>query len=80
MADKRNQALIKRDTLEHWEKAKTYIPMSGVIVVIDMPDGSIQLKLGDGETLVSELPNVLDNNNVSTTPIYTDEEELLEFH
>lgn len=77
MNDKKSQALIKRDTLEHWEKATKYIPVNGIIVIIDMPDGNIQLKLGDGETLLKDLPNVLENNNISNAPIYND--EVLEF-
>jgi len=78
MIDKKSQALIKRDTLEHWGKAEKYIPMGGVIIVIDMPDGSIQLKLGDGETLLKELPNVLETSNSSNAPTYNDD-EVLEF-
>lgn len=77
MADKKSQALIKRDSLENWSKAKNYIPINGIIIVVDMPDGNIQLKLGDGETLVNNLPNLLENNTSSSKPVYS--EEVLEF-
>lgn len=56
---KMNQAVVKRDTLINWEKAKNYIPLAGTIIIIDMPDRTIQLKIGDGETLVNDLPDIL---------------------
>ena len=78
MSEKKNQALIKRDTQENWLKATNYIPMQGVIIVVDMPDGSVQLKLGDGQTLVNNLPNILENySDNSKAPNYKD--EVLEF-
>lgn len=61
---KSNKITIKRDTQANWQKATKYIPSVNTIIIIDMPDSSIQLKIGDGENLVSSLPNIL-------SPTYT---------
>lgn len=67
MTDKKAQAIIKRDTLENWEKAENYIPMNGVIIVIDSPDGGVQLKLGNGKNFLKDLPNILESNSLNTS-------------
>lgn len=40
MSKKTNSAIIKRDSLENWSKAKNYIPKENVIIIVDNPDGS----------------------------------------
>ena len=55
---KKNPAIIKRDTRKNWEKSK-YIPDENVIVIMDNDDNSISLMIGDGETNVNELPDIL---------------------
>lgn len=56
---RKNSAIIKRDTKENWEKSK-YIPDENVIIIMDNNDGSISLMIGDGETNVNQLPNMLE--------------------
>ena len=55
---KKNPAIIKRDLRIHWEKSN-YIPDENVIVVMDNEDGSVSLMIGDGETNVNLLPDML---------------------
>jgi hypothetical protein len=55
---KKEPAIVKRDTKENWLKSK-YIPKENVIVIMDNPDGSINLMIGDGVTNVNELPDLL---------------------
>lgn len=59
MSKKANSAIIKRDSLENWSKAKNYIPKENVIIIVDNPDGSFQLKVGNRKILVNDLPNLL---------------------
>lgn len=45
-------SMVKKDTLENWDKAKNFIPRKNeVIIYID-----IGMKIGDGITKVSDLP------------------------
>lgn len=61
---KKAQAMIKRDKISAWQLAKNYIPNVGVIIVMDDNEGNIKkLCLGDGKTLVNELPNLLEQTN-----------------
>ena len=55
---KKEPAIVKRDTKENWLKSK-YIPKENVIVIMDNPDGSIDLMIGDGVTNVNKLPDLL---------------------
>ena len=55
---KKNPAIIKRDTRKNWEKSK-YIPDENVIIIMDNEDGTISLMVGDGETNVNHLPDIL---------------------
>ena len=55
---KKEPAMVKRDTRENWLKSK-YIPKENVIVVMDNSNGSVSLMIGDGETNVNELPDLL---------------------
>lgn len=55
---KKNPAIIKRDSRDNWTKSK-YIPEENVIIIMDNSDDSISLMVGDGETNVNELPDLL---------------------
>lgn len=56
---KKEPAIIKRDTRENWLKSK-YVPKENVIVIMDNPNGTISLMIGDGETNVNELRDLLE--------------------
>ena len=58
MSKKREPAIIKRGSISDWEKSN-YVPAENVIVIKDKPDGSIELCVGDGETNVNYLPDIL---------------------
>ena len=55
---KTNPVIIKRETRENWKKSK-YIPEENVIILMDNDDGTISLMVGDGETNVNELPDLI---------------------
>lgn len=57
---KKNPAIIKRGQRIDWEKSN-YIPDENVIVIMDNDDGSISLMIGDGETNVNKLPDLLND-------------------
>lgn len=60
MAEKRfyGRLVQKHDVQANWEKAVNFIPMTGEIIVYDPDDNYsyARVKVGDGETLVSNLP------------------------
>ena len=60
MAEKNMKARIvhKHDIEANWLKATNFIPMKGEIIVYDIDDiyNYERFKIGDGKTLVSELP------------------------
>ena len=56
----KEQTFVKKDTSENWDKAKNFIPKeTEVIVYTDL--GSNVIKIGDGKTLLNELPFVSQN-------------------
>ncbi len=56
----KEQTFVKKDTSENWDKAKNFIPKENeVIVYTDL--GSNVIKIGDGKTLLNELPFVSQN-------------------
>ena len=63
MNKKNNPVIIKRDSTINWKKAVNYIPDSGVVIIYDNEDGSIQLKIGDGESKVNDLPDILNRTS-----------------
>lgn len=73
---KKEPAIIKRDTKENWEKSK-YIPKENVIVIMDNPDGSISLMVGDGEKNVNELRDLLQDNLYGAKAIVNNEDVLI---
>lgn len=58
---KKLQVMMKRDTLENWRKATNFIPKEGEVIVYEdvFPIG---IKMGDGKTLVNDLPFITNYN------------------
>ena len=65
MAEKKINARIihKHDTEENWNKATTFIPQKGEIIVYDIDSNHNyeRIKIGDGEHTPNDLPFVTDN-------------------
>lgn len=57
---KKSPAIIKREKRSDWEKS-SYIPEGNVIIIKDNDDGTVSLSIGDGETNVNDLPDILGN-------------------
>ena len=72
---KKNPAIIKRETRAHWKKSN-YIPDENVIIIMDNEDDTISLMIGDGETNVNELPDILKNSKPLAQAI-VDEKQIL---
>ena len=68
---KDNNAIVKRDTRVNWNKSK-YIPKENVIIIMDNEDNTISLMIGDGETNVNNLPDLLKNNPISNAIVDED--------
>lgn len=71
---KKNPAIIKRDSRKNWEKSK-YIPDENVIIIMDNEDGTISLMIGDGETNVNSLPDILNDKPFAKATV--DEKNIL---
>ena len=71
---KKNPAIIKRGTRKNWAKSK-YIPEENVIILMDNDDGTISMMIGDGETNVNELPDLINERPYTRTTV--DEESTL---
>ncbi len=54
----KGRILQKIDKTVNWEKATNFIPLKGEICIYDDGDGEPKIKVGDGLTLVSNLPFV----------------------
>lgn len=46
----------KIDTTENWNKAQNFKPLKGEIIIYADPGVSPKIKIGDGNTLVGDLP------------------------
>lgn len=73
---KKNPAIIKRDSRNNWTKSK-YIPEENVIIIMDNSDGSISLMVGDGETNVNELPDLLTTKSFALSTAQVDKSVLI---
>jgi hypothetical protein len=62
--ENKNRIIHKHDTEANWKKAKNFIPKKGEIIVYDADEFTDhqRLKIGDGITVVSDLPFYLDNS------------------
>lgn len=72
---KKEPAIIKRDSKENWMKSR-YVPRENVIVIMDNDDGTISLMIGDGETSVNELRDLL-REEVFGAKAIVDEQDVL---
>lgn len=70
---------LKHDTQKNWNAAVNFIPKNGEVIIYD-PDGDYsfpRMKVGDGVTVVTELPFVYepvtesDINEICGMTIYT---------
>ena len=68
-------AIIKRGSIDDWEKS-SYVPAENVIIIKDKPDGSVALCIGDGETNVNYLPDILLKKR-KDSPVVDDESTTL---
>lgn len=75
MSEKKMNARIlhKHDTEENWNKATGFIPKEGELIIYDVDEGHSKprFKVGDGKTVVKDLPfavldNIQDENGVIT--------------
>lgn len=73
---KKNPAIIKRDSRDNWTKSK-YIPEENVIIIMDNSDDSISLMVGDGETNVNELPDLLTTKSFALSTAQVDKSVLI---
>lgn len=69
-------AIIKRDTINNWAKSN-YVPSQNVIIIMDKEDGTILLKIGDGETNVNDLPDILNKEKPPLKPKVNDQNVLI---
>ena len=53
----KEQSFIKKDTTENWNKAKRFIPKENEVIVYT----DAGTKIGDGKTLLHELPFINQN-------------------
>ena len=53
----------KHDVESNWDRAKTFVPKQGELIIYDKDDNYDyeRFKIGDGETVVGELPFYLEN-------------------
>ena len=54
----KSRIVHKHDTEENWQKAVNFTPKQGEIIVYDIDDNYNyeRLKIGDGKTLIKDLP------------------------
>ena len=55
---KKENTLIKEDTLENWSKAKNFIPKKNEIIIYT----NLGIKIGDGQTKINDLSFISSNN------------------
>lgn len=66
--------LIKKDTSLNWNKAKNFIPKENEIIIYTDLD---QKKIGDGKTLLNELPFIgLDSWSIDGTILIINSEKV----
>ena len=71
---KKNPAIIKRGKKSDWEKSN-YVPEENVIILMDNTDGSVSLMVGDGETNVNKLPDLINDKPFARAMV--DEQDIL---
>ena len=73
---KKEPAIIKRDTRENWQKSN-YIPKENVIIIMDNPNGTISLMVGDGVTSVNSLTDLLKDNSIRAGAMVNNDDVLI---
>ena len=73
---KKEPAIIKRDTRDNWSKSN-YIPKENVIIIMDNSNGTISLMIGDGETNVNKLRDLLQDSPCGAKAIVDNEDMLI---
>ena len=68
----------KHDTAENWSKANAFVPKQGELIIYDTDNNYAyeRMKVGDGTTLVSDLP-FIDESIVVSSDRVTHENDLL---
>lgn len=58
----KTRIIHKHDTEEHWNLATNFVPKKGELIVYDIDDtyNYERIKMGDGSTLVSDLPFIIE--------------------
>lgn len=58
---------LKNDTEQNWNKAINFVPLDGEVIIYDADEihPNPRVKIGDGITVVSELPFSSNNYSVS---------------
>lgn len=70
----KESTLIKKDTSFNWNKAKNFIPKENEIIIYTDLD---QKKIGDGKTLLNELPFIgLDSWSIDGTILIINSEKV----
>ena len=62
---KKVDAVIKTDLASNWAKAKNFVPPAAAIIVYEYEDSAPKIKIGDGRTLVGDLPFLVNPPSVS---------------
>lgn len=60
----------KRDTSGNWEQSKLII-LDGELIIVDIEDGCVRTKIGDGVSIYSELPFSDQGNTQSVSVSFT---------
>ena len=80
MTEKRiyGRSIQKHDVQANWEKATNFTPMAGEIIVYDIDENYNyeRFKIGDGVTLVNELPFVDEHIVIDSTKVSHEENML----
>lgn len=78
--NKKDIAIVKRDSTKNWLKAQNYIPPLGTIIIMENEDGSIdKIRFGNGSTNLHNLPDLIQERYTSSNKTkYHQNEELLE--
>lgn len=63
MNKKKGNIEIRSDTYENWEKAVNFIVPKFTIIVYESSTDGPRIKIGDGKTLVNDLPFLNDYAN-----------------
>ncbi len=61
---KNTRILLKNGSEADWDKLTTFVPGKGEVIIYnaDLDHSTARLKVGDGETLLSELPFVVSSD------------------